>query len=859
MKLNREGVQLNAEERNKRNQNWATLEVELDGIGEKIADSGDAKELAENVQAQVNALVVQGDSSVEARQARVDAKGVEAATLKARLDAEQNAVTQQLAEKAEKDEVRESTATQPINVSEMDTETKKLFTGGSVAVVGENSIGAENIKEKGVTIGKLAVVSKSSNLFDQKSVILNTTISATTGQPSANTSYSASPFFRISPESTLSFAYITRIVFYTESKVFISSSTTTPVTAPSNAVYARVVVINTALLLAQLNNGETLQPYEDFHEYVPAKIIEPYSVDSLKMKKGAIKPEATSFLKRSTNIFDPSTIIPLKSINSSNGELVDNANNQASELIAIYPSTQYTVSTIVRKAFYNADGSFLYSDTVSGTFTTPASAYYMRIAGNLASIGVPPQINEGGVLLAYEPYYNYVESKMIENKSLTSNKLSDTSINFEIFGGQVDFDFYKRVIKIQGVRMTYRNINVEVTQQLDILNASETFQYVLYFDTVSQTFKILNTLNVINIQLPETAFSVCMFRIASEQVEGLSVPYLINGRQVLKDVDTPVIDTNINKTFHTNVVLPAQPVATGEGTNPLDLYALYDALMAAYPTYITRTLLGYESSADQIPIYRYDFKPVRPYVQGSSAKQFKLFVSSGTHPEYTASWTLYNTMKNICNNWQEDELLEALRFNIHFVVVPIVSPWAYKYSIRTNVNGVDINRNFPSAWNAGTVGSNTYGGTAPLSEVEAQLIHGIFLAEKDIAGIIDFHNYGSDASGYYFMYGYSNNNFGKNVLLTHYQKIDRLFKKKYDVFNQDADVFSGWLVTDALGGSMGYEGARMGFKGSITYEVAYRVAADANGSIHDSNTMTFAYEAFVNFLLGYVHHLVYTK
>src|SRR5690606_20504538 len=66
-----------------------------------IADSGDAKELAENVQAQVNALVVQGDSSVEARQARVDAKGVEAATLKARLDAEQNAVTAQLADNAQ--------------------------------------------------------------------------------------------------------------------------------------------------------------------------------------------------------------------------------------------------------------------------------------------------------------------------------------------------------------------------------------------------------------------------------------------------------------------------------------------------------------------------------------------------------------------------------------------------------------------------------------------------------------------------------------------------------------------------------------------------------------------------------------
>ena len=60
-------------------------------------------------------------------------------------------VTAQLAQKASKSEVRKDTDIQPISVHEMDTETKQLFTGGAVAVVGENAVGNENVKEKAVT------------------------------------------------------------------------------------------------------------------------------------------------------------------------------------------------------------------------------------------------------------------------------------------------------------------------------------------------------------------------------------------------------------------------------------------------------------------------------------------------------------------------------------------------------------------------------------------------------------------------------------------------------------------------------------------------------------------------------------
>lgn len=58
----------------------------------------EAKGKAESVQAQFNQVVIEGDSSVEAAQARVDAKNVAHPTLKARADSDYNEVTAQLAQ-----------------------------------------------------------------------------------------------------------------------------------------------------------------------------------------------------------------------------------------------------------------------------------------------------------------------------------------------------------------------------------------------------------------------------------------------------------------------------------------------------------------------------------------------------------------------------------------------------------------------------------------------------------------------------------------------------------------------------------------------------------------------------------------
>ena len=112
-----------------------------------LSESADT--LSKSVQEQFNQVVIDGDSSVEAAQARVDASGQTNPTLKARLDKEHNEVTAQLAKKVTKNRGE-------ITSADLSQEVKEQMTGGSVAVVGKNAVNTENIIDGAVNPDKLS-------------------------------------------------------------------------------------------------------------------------------------------------------------------------------------------------------------------------------------------------------------------------------------------------------------------------------------------------------------------------------------------------------------------------------------------------------------------------------------------------------------------------------------------------------------------------------------------------------------------------------------------------------------------------------------------------------------------------------
>lgn len=81
-------------------------------------------------------------------------------------------VENELRNKASKNSVRKDTATLPINYHEFDTETKQLFTGGAVAVIGEDMVGAENIKEKAVGFIKRTEIGTYAYVITEKDEIV---------------------------------------------------------------------------------------------------------------------------------------------------------------------------------------------------------------------------------------------------------------------------------------------------------------------------------------------------------------------------------------------------------------------------------------------------------------------------------------------------------------------------------------------------------------------------------------------------------------------------------------------------------------------------------------------------------------
>lgn len=182
------------------------------------------------------------------------------------------------------------------------------------------------------------------------------------------------------------------------------------------------------------------------------------------------------------------------------------------------------------------------------------------------------------------------------------------------------------------------------------------------------------------------------------------------------------------------------------------LYALYDALVTTYPDYITKTLIATEASVSALPVYRYDFSPPIPKLEGENDQgnvttpNPKIFISTGIHNEVSAVFNALRFFTSLCNNWKTNELLSALRWNVHFVVVPLVNPWGFENSSRYNSNNVDLNRNFTLGWETGD-----YKGTAALSEVESQAIDDIATAE-DFIFAIDSHNFATFEYGDKIMY-----------------------------------------------------------------------------------------------------------
>ena len=237
---------------------------------------------------------------------------------------------------------------------------------------------------------------------------------------------------------------------------------------------------------------------------------------------------------------------------------------------------------------------------------------------------------------------------------------------------------------------------------------------------------------------------------------------------VLRSEEHKVIKFNTNTTIENdkrNLIIPpympdaykpiiSVPNSKTSAMSYEEIVESWDTLQKKYPDYISQTNLGKETSGI-LDMYRYDFIPEIVPLEASMQEGMNKIYTKNDYPivimgacihgaERPCAKALLNLMTLIADA-KDYSILGWLKNNIHFVIIPLENPWGYKNNKRTNVNQVDLNRNFEPYWEKGddTTENQRYRGTAPLSEKETQYIDSILkeCADKAVC-YYSFHTHG---------------------------------------------------------------------------------------------------------------------
>ena len=344
-----------------------------------------------------------------------------------------------------------------VTLNDLTQDVKLAMTGGAVAVVGENAVDTENIKDSSVTLDKLSFSKKGKNLFDKSKATLGFVNNAT-GAISSSTTYYASDFMPTKPNTQYTRSHYGRLAFYDASKAFISGLegfSNHTITTPTLTAYTRHTIENqTALDTFQFEEGSARTAYEPYKEpQIESKYLEEKPIDFSKIPEKSITKEQVNFITVGKNLVDVTKSTKGYYVNQANGSIVINSLYEATDYIPINDGDKLTISNIptnvIRHAFYTQ--SFSYISGAAGSpmpLTAPNNASYIRFSYN---VGTYPQLEVGDVATTYEPYKEILKGVTVEGID-TGNNTSDFKVNFtlppKIYGvvGQELNIYFKNII-----------------------------------------------------------------------------------------------------------------------------------------------------------------------------------------------------------------------------------------------------------------------------------------------------------------------------------------------------------------------------------------------------------------------------
>ena len=320
-----------------------------------------------------------------------------------------------------------------------------------------------------------------------------------------------------------------------------------------------------------------------------------------------------------------------------------------------------------------------------------------------------------------------------------------------------------------------RTINSDITKDIVTFTAGAKENYIVVYVSINDNYKLPE-----EFQIEKGNEKTDYVKPNAVEIELANAPTAI--------VQTP--DKKINLTHVLRSNYDTQSEYISPYTNDVNfLYGLYDESVSANSDYVIKTVLGHESTG--IPIHQYDFKPPEPkYAAGVSGEYKKIIVVSSIHGmEKHAAIGTAKFFKALCDDWRNDPVLELLRWNFHFIVIPALNPWGYNANERKNSNGVDLNRNFPNGWRTGNDPSaRDYPGPSPASEIETQLMQQVIANNKDALFMFDHHNSGGWDFNRYVVWSGSNDRLIRGMLNSFNHFIAGQMKRKFSYLPENESL-----------------------------------------------------------------------
>ena len=362
---------------------------------------------------------------------------------------------QQLAEKRNKFEA--------IMMEDLHTEVKSAMTGGSVAVVGINSIGTENIKNKAVTGVKVDFLSQTKNLLNPYTTVIGKKLSYD-GALYDDPLYQTSDFIEVKNGVTYTISKNSYYInMYTSENVFLnvlsSGTKTIPFTfiAPQDG-YIRVTYLTIRSLSVAVGDDISLDPYgfrpnENMFNLNDA-------IKKTHIKNNVVSTQKTDFIIHSQNLFNKHDLEIIKGkYISSTGVLTDNPPTFVSGKIPVVPGEKYITTFFGNLndencgTYYNERDERI--DTVTGVTT-----------GSYRVITVPK---------------NEMISYMKINHVLSAKEVL-MIVKGEIYPSQY-VSFYKRLDKTFVVSDDLLSDNIKSTTQSIVFNADRSVQKIQHKDS----------------------------------------------------------------------------------------------------------------------------------------------------------------------------------------------------------------------------------------------------------------------------------------------------------------------------------------------------------------------------------------